>query len=81
MIPTDGQVEKLRSLARAPEFMEQRYSIERELGVGGMGSVYVALDTMLQRQVAIKVVHPGDDTERLLAEARTLAQLEHPEPL
>ena len=78
MIPTDGQVEKLRSLARAPEFMEQRYSIERELGVGGMGSVYVALDTMLQRQVAIKVVHPGDDTERLLAEARTLAQLEHP---
>ncbi len=78
MIPTDGQVEKLRSLARAPEFADQRYQVERELGVGGMGSVYLALDTMLQRQVAIKVVHPGDDTDRLLAEARTLAQLEHP---
>ncbi len=78
MIPTDGQVEKLRSLARSPEFIDQRYFVERELGVGGMGSVYLAMDTLLQRQVAIKVVHPGDDTERLLAEARTLAQLEHP---
>lgn len=48
------------------------------LGVGGMGTVYEALDTRLQRSVAVKV--PRDDgvaTEHLLSEARALASMRH----
>lgn len=60
-----------------------RYVIERRLGRGGMGTVYLAADTLLGRQVALKVLD-SDDTEkdakyraRLLREARLAAQLEH----
>jgi len=78
MLPSLEQVERLRRLARQPEFQDQRYRLVRELAHGGMGTVYLAQDTQLGRNVAIKVVHPGDHPQRLLAEARTLAQLEHP---
>ncbi|MBL8978064.1 MAG: protein kinase [Gemmatimonadetes bacterium] len=59
------------------------YAIERELGRGGMGVVYLARETRLDRPVAIKVLPPhltGDATirERFLREARTAAQLSHP---
>ena len=59
-----------------------RYVIERELGAGGMGVVYVARDPELDRQVAIKLLRPrlaegAAGQERLLAEARTLAALSH----
>ncbi|MES2521691.1 MAG: serine/threonine-protein kinase [Gemmatimonadota bacterium] len=59
------------------------YSLERELGRGGMGVVYLARDVQLDRLVAIKVLprEPAgrDETRaRFLREARTAAQLSHP---
>lgn len=60
-----------------------RYSLERELGRGGMGTVYLARDVRLDRPVAIKVLHPElaarpESRRRFLAEARTAAGLAHP---
>ncbi len=60
-----------------------QYQIERELGRGGMGIVYLARDVRLDRPVAIKLLPPllassGDLRERFLREARTAAQLSHP---
>jgi non-specific serine/threonine protein kinase len=58
------------------------YRIERRLGAGGMGMVYVARDTRLGRPVAIKVIHEGlddaDMRERMWREARAAAALNHP---
>lgn len=60
-----------------------RYSIERVLGKGGFGVVYLAHDEQLDRLVAIKVPHPNlitrpEDAEAYLTEARTVANLDHP---
>ncbi len=60
-----------------------RYSIERELGRGGMGVVYLARDVQLERPVAIKMLHErlARDTAaraRFVEEARTAARLAHP---
>ncbi len=62
---------------------EGHWRIERLLGRGGMGSVYLARDLVLQRAVAIKVMSPlhcGDQglVERFEREARLMARLEHP---
>lgn len=59
------------------------YSIVREAGQGGMGRVYVAVDTRLNRTVAIKILSPGvtgapGGRERLQREARAAAALTHP---
>jgi len=59
-----------------------KYRLERVLGIGGMGSVWAAHDTELDRRVALKVLRPalaGDDTAqaRLLREARAMAKLRH----
>ncbi len=60
-----------------------RYQVEKLLGWGGFGSVYLARDSDLDRQVAIKVPHleqlqREDAAKAYLAEARVLAQLDHP---
>ncbi|MFI5279981.1 MAG: serine/threonine-protein kinase, partial [Gemmatimonadales bacterium] len=60
-----------------------RYSLERELGRGGMGIVYLARDVALDRLVAIKLLPPAQAAqaglkERFLREARTAAKLSHP---
>jgi serine/threonine-protein kinase len=60
-----------------------QYRLERELGRGGMGVVFLATDTTLDRAVAIKAVHPElaahpSIARRFLAEARTVARLRHP---
>src|SRR5580692_4444177 len=60
-----------------------RYRIEKVLGQGGFGLVYLAHDEQLQRLVAIKVPHRklvdrSEDAEAYLTEARTVARLEHP---
>jgi tetratricopeptide (TPR) repeat protein len=57
------------------------YEIEHVLGAGGMGVVYRAFDSRLQRPVAIKLIAPGDSADvgrRLLAEARSASALNHP---
>ena len=60
-----------------------RYSLERELGRGGMGVVYLAREVRLDRLVAIKLLPPARASdaklrERFLREARTAAKLSHP---
>src|SRR5262249_43037591 len=60
-----------------------RYRIEKQLGRGGMGTVYLAFDTHLKRRVALKVPHPHVaqeplSLERFYDEARAVARLDHP---
>jgi serine/threonine protein kinase len=60
-----------------------RYSLQRELGRGGMGIVYLAHDVALERPVALKVLRPELVSrpavrQRFLDEARTAAKLSHP---
>jgi predicted Ser/Thr protein kinase len=60
-----------------------QYSLERELGRGGMGVVYLAREVQLDRHVALKVLPPAlaqraDLRERFMREARTAAKLSHP---
>jgi serine/threonine-protein kinase len=69
-------------LARLQSALADRYTIERELGRGGMATVYLAHDRKHHRQVAIKVLKPelaaalGPD--RFLREIDTAARLNHP---
>lgn len=60
----------------------QRYALERELGRGGMGTVYLARDLKHDRRVAIKFLGGGaagaGDAARFLAEIRIAARLNHP---
>ena len=60
-----------------------RYSLQRELGRGGMGIVYLAQDVALERPVALKLLQPQLASQpalkqRFLNEARTAAKLSHP---
>jgi serine/threonine-protein kinase len=67
----------------APRLLARRYQLERRLGRGGMGTVYVALDMSLDRRVAAKLVRedlvglPGA-AERFQREARAAAAFSHP---
>src|SRR5579884_4316047 len=59
------------------------FRIERKLGAGGMGEVYLATDLMLDRPVAIKVLRPdaiGDEAmrRRLIHEAQAQGKIHHP---
>src|SRR5690349_24077824 len=62
--------------------LADRYQIERELGQGGMATVYLAHDLKHDRKVAIKVVRPDlaavIGAERFLREIKTIANLQHP---
>src|SRR6476620_5049112 len=62
--------------------LSDRYSIERELGAGGMATVYLAKDLKHDREVALKVLRADLSamigTERFLAEVRIAAKLDHP---
>ena len=60
-----------------------RYRLDAKIGAGGMSMVFRAFDTVLERQVAIKLMHAGvaadeDQLERFRREARAVAQLNHP---
>jgi eukaryotic-like serine/threonine-protein kinase len=60
-----------------------RYRLEAEIGRGGMSTVFRAFDTVLERPVAIKLMHreiasDSDQLERFRREARSVAQLNHP---
>src|SRR5438309_4553205 len=69
-------------LARLQAALADRYTIERELGRGGMATVYLAQDRKHHRQVAIKVLKPelaaALGPERFLREIDTAARLNHP---
>src|ERR1051326_5928710 len=62
--------------------LSDRYAIDREIGRGGMATVYLARDQRHDRDVAIKVLHPdlgaALGAERFLTEIRTTARLQHP---
>src|SRR5574339_1314602 len=62
--------------------LADRYRIERELGQGGMATVYLAHDVRHDRKVALKVLRPELSAilggERFLAEIKTTANLQHP---
>jgi eukaryotic-like serine/threonine-protein kinase len=70
------------ALDRLTAALADRYRIERELGAGGMATVYLAHDLRHERDVAIKVLHPDLGAalggERFLTEIRTTARLQHP---
>jgi len=67
---------------RLTRALADRYAIERELGQGGMATVYLARDLKHDRHVAVKVLHPDlaavVGATRFLAEIRTTANLQHP---
>ncbi len=69
-------------VARLNAALEGRYAIERELGEGGMATVYLADDVKHERKVALKVLKPElaavVGAERFLAEIKTTANLTHP---
>ena len=79
---SDQSLEHLRILAAHPDFSATKYQPLRELGRGGMGTVYEAEDRDLNRQVAIKVLGAVDISDdavgRMVHEAQIIAQLEHP---
>jgi serine/threonine-protein kinase len=67
----------------APRLLVDRYQLERRVGRGGMGTVYVALDTSLHRRVAVKLIrddlfHVPGAAERFQREARAAAAFSHP---
>src|SRR4026207_2307916 len=65
--------------------LADRYHLERELGQGGMATVYLAQDLKHDRQVALKVLKPELaavlGAERFVVEIRTTAALQHPQIL
>jgi serine/threonine protein kinase len=79
---SDSKVSHLRAVVGNPDFSGTKYSFVKELARGGMGTVYLAEDTELNRQVAIKVLNTPQMTEdlrrRMIREAQIIARLEHP---
>jgi eukaryotic-like serine/threonine-protein kinase len=81
-LANNAEVLLTADLDRVARALADRYRIERELGRGGMATVYLAHDLKHDRPVAVKVLHPdlgvalGGD--RFLSEIRTTARLQHP---
>jgi serine/threonine-protein kinase len=79
---SDPSIRRLAELAVRPDFSGTRYTLQEEIGRGGMSIVYAARDESLGREVAIKVSNAldGDPARaaRMRTEAGVLAALEHP---
>src|SRR4051812_29009250 len=81
---SEQALDRLTGMLRAPDLSGTRYEILGELGRGGMGIVYLARDTALDREIALKIIERGapgtrsDSPDALAHEARILARLEHP---
>ncbi|MEU5362810.1 Stk1 family PASTA domain-containing Ser/Thr kinase [Streptomyces sp. NPDC005925] len=65
------------------QLLDGRYRVEARIAVGGMATVYRAVDTRLDRVLALKVMHPalaadGSFVERFIREAKSVARLAHP---
>lgn len=65
-LPTPGQL------------VDGRYELKTAIGAGGMGSVFKAVDIVLGRTIAIKLLHEHLDRKRFLREGKILSQLSHP---
>lgn len=71
------------SLVALPRLLTGRYRLQQRLGRGGMGTVYAATDTALERRVAVKVIREdlvgsADAAERFRREAKAAASFTHP---
>lgn len=77
---SDRALHRLQNLTAQPDVTGTRYRLLREAGRGGMGIVYLAEDTTLERHVALKVLQIEEPQllARLEREAKILARLEHP---
>jgi serine/threonine protein kinase len=79
---SDKLVTHLRTVVGLPDLSGTKYRLLEKFSRGGMGTIYLAEDTQLQRKVALKVMHLADPTgeqaQRMWREARVIAQLEHP---
>jgi serine/threonine protein kinase len=79
---SDSTIAHLRAVAELPDLAGTPYSIVREIARGGMAVVYEAVDSRLDRVVALKVLalerSSPDAAQRLRDEAKTIARLEHP---
>jgi predicted Ser/Thr protein kinase len=72
---SEPALDRLSAMFQGPDVTGTRYQLLSILGRGGMGVVYLARDTVLDREVALKIVErPSEDVN----EARILARLEHP---
>src|SRR5215212_10730644 len=72
----------MNALAQLNSALADRYVVEREIGAGGMATVYLARDVRHNRRVALKVLNPELGAvlgvERFLAEIQVTANLQHP---
>jgi eukaryotic-like serine/threonine-protein kinase len=82
---SDEAISRLKEAGSLPGVSGTRYRLVERIGSGGMGVVYLAEDSVLERRVALKILDLPDMTdaagalsERLLREAKILARLEHP---
>jgi serine/threonine protein kinase len=78
---SDAAVSRLKKVGNWPEFPTGRYAALQEIGRGGMGTIYLARDEELGREIAVKIPNALASSvldRRLQSEARALASLEHP---
>ena len=79
---SDEAIARLQAASALPDLAGTRYRLIERVGSGGMGTVYLAEDSVLGRRVALKVIDlpelRADLSVRLLREAQILARLEHP---
>jgi len=79
---SDEAIARLQTASALPDLAGTRYRLIERVGSGGMGTVYLAEDSVLGRRVALKVIDlpelRADLSARLLREAQILARLEHP---
>jgi serine/threonine protein kinase len=79
---SDKSLDHLLSLTNEPDFTATKYRLVEEISRGGMGTVYRAKDTELDREIAIKVLSEpetnADLAKRMVREAQIIARLEHP---
>ena len=79
---SDEAIARLQTASALPDLSGTRYSLIERVGSGGMGTVYLAADSILGRRVALNILDladaHGELSARLLREAHILARLEHP---
>lgn len=79
---SDDAIARLQLASALPDLGGTRYRLLERVGSGGMGTVYLAEDSILRRRVALKILDlpdgQGELGARLLREAHVLARLEHP---